>query len=324
MARILVIGSLDFSQQKNKDFVAYLGEEIVTQGHDLLNGARNEFDRQVAQSVFDALSRRDLEPNKRLISYASADCQPTHELGTILKSKWGNWNNLALANLFFPETIQQADAVIIVGGNDGTLCAANWARFGHVPLLPITSLGGSAAALYDEELKNFNTKYADNVDRSEYEILNQISSDLKKIAKDAVSLAARIISSKQVFVIMSFSGDAKLEDAYESFQAVCQEYLYSCQRIDDANAVERILPEIFSKIKKAAFVIADLSEARPNVYYELGYAQGAQKSVIVTAFKGTPLPFDVADIPVIFWEGQKQLKERLRDKVKAIATTQGR
>jgi hypothetical protein len=117
--------------------------------------------------------------------------------------------------------------------------------------LPVTSLGGAAAALYDEELKDFNAKYADNVDQSEYEILNQISSDLRKVAKDAVSLAARIISSKQVFAIMSFSSNAQLEDAYESFQAVCQEHQYSCQRIDDTNAIERAsFPKSFRRSER--------------------------------------------------------------------------
>jgi hypothetical protein len=44
----------------------------------------------------------------------------------------------------------------------------------------------------------------------------------------------------------------------------------------------------------------------------------------VTAHKGTKLPFDVSDIPVIFWDGQKQLRDKLRERIGAIAATQGR
>ena len=51
---------------------------------------------------------------------------------------------------------------------------------------------------------------------------------------------------------------------------------------------------------------------------------GLNKPVVVTAFKGTTLPFDVADIPTIFWEGQKQLKDKLRERVALIASSQGR
>ncbi|MEO6232389.1 MAG: hypothetical protein ABIP10_19825 [Ferruginibacter sp.] len=68
----------------------------------------------------------------------------------------------------------------------------------------------------------------------------------------------------------------------------------------------------------------DLSEERPNVYYELGLAQGLHKPVIITAKKGTALPFDVADIPIILWEGQKELKEKLRERISLIAPKQGR
>jgi hypothetical protein len=65
--------------------------------------------------------------------------------------------------------------------------------------------------------------------------------------------------------------------------------------------------------------MVDLSEPMPNIYYELGFAQGLCKPVIITAHRGTPLPFDVADVPTIFREGQKQLKDRLREKLTIIA-----
>ena len=109
-----------------------------------------------------------------------------------------------------PETIELADVVVVIGGTDGTKCAANWARIARKPLLPLTNFGGSAAEIFEEELGDFDTKYSDRVDKSEYEILNQISSDFAKIAKDTISLGARMIISKHVFVIMSFSEDPKL------------------------------------------------------------------------------------------------------------------
>jgi nucleoside 2-deoxyribosyltransferase len=123
---------------------------------------------------------------------------------------------------------------------------------------------------------------------------------------------------------MSFSGETKIEDAYDSFKEVCEEYNYQCTRINDANAINRIVPEIMANIKKSAFIIVDLTEERANVYYELGYAQGLNKPVIVTAFKDTPLPFDLHDIPTIFWDGQRNLKTRLREKIEKIASSQGR
>ncbi len=323
MARFLIAGDLDFSQNSSQELVRCLGEEIIDQGHDLLNGCRNEFDKLVAQSAFERLREKGLAPGKRIVSYAVVGCEPVHEFGTILKSRLSNWE-LKFKRLYVPEPVQQAHAVIIVGGAEGTMCAANWARIDQKPLLPITAFGGAAAEIYNEELKEFEGKYADRVDRFQYETLNQMSSNWRKIAKDTVSLAARLISSRQVVVVMSFSHDPKLEDAYESFQEICGEYQYECSRVDNTNSVGRIVPEIGARIKKAAFIIADVTEEKPNVYYELGLAQGLNKPVIVTAFKGTTLPFDVADIPTIFWEGQRQLKDKLKERVALIASSQGR
>ena len=324
MANILVIGSLDLSEQRSHDFLKYLGEELADKGHCLLNGCRNGLDRIVASAMFDRLKAKGIDPFKRITCYISPSVAPAHEFGTILKSRVVNWESLAGTGLHVPETIQQADAVLLIGGSEGTKCAANWTRIESKPLLPITAFGGAAIAIYDEELTSFEENYSARIDRSDYEILNQVSSDYKKIAVDAVSLAARMIISNHVFVIMSFSEDSKLMDAYDSFQTVCKEFQYDCMRIDDTSAEDRIIPEIFTRIKKSAFVIADLTEAKPNVYFELGFAQGLKMRVIITAYKGTTLPFDVADMPTIFWEGQKQLKERLREKLEEIAAKQGR
>jgi hypothetical protein len=139
-----------------------------------------------------------------------------------------------------------------------------------------------------------------------------------------VSLAARAITSRHVFVAMSFASDPRFDDAYESIQTVCNDFHYQARRVTNADALDRIVPEIISGIRRSAFVIVDVTEARPNVYYELGLAQGARKRVIVTASKGTKLPFDISDIAVIFWDGQKQLKDKLRERIESIAATQGR
>ena len=56
----------------------------------------------------------------------------------------------------------------------------------------------------------------------------------------------------------------------------------------------------------------------------IGFAEGIGRPVVVTARRDTPLPFDIADIPVVFWSGQNELQDRLRRRVKEIASTLGR
>lgn len=323
MARIFIAGALDFSRADVNTFVKFLGQELIAQRHVLLDGCRNEFDRQIAKSAFEAAQAKGVDPNAHIVSYVVSAAEPAHGFGTILRSRLATWG-LEFERLHVPEPVYEADAVIIVGGKDGTLCAANWARIADKPLLPVTAFGGAGQAAYTEEITDFNIKYADRIERLEYEVLNQVPLDLQKLARDAVALAARIQASKSVFVIMSFAEDPKLQDAFDSFTEVCESFGYECHKVNEHSDVERIVPAIFDRIRRSAFVIADLTEHRPNVYYELGFAQGLGKPNIVTAFKGTALPFDVHDIPVIFWEGQKQLKEQLRPRIETIAATHGR
>ncbi len=324
MANILVIGSLEFNNEKEEAFANFLGQEVIRQGHKMLNGCRSTFDAKIAESAYNYSKSHGLDPNKTILSYADPQCDPVHSFGTLLKSRCLDWTSLASPGLEIPETIRETDVVIIVGGKEGTNCAANWARINRKPLMPVTIFGGSANEIYYQELERFDEKYSNNITQSDYEILNQISIDLEKIAKDCVSLAVRAITSSQVFIVMSFSENPALIDAYDSFKEMCAEFSYVGERIDNSNAKDRIVKEILEKIKRAAFVIVDLTEVKPNVYYELGISQGLGKPVIITAKKGTSLPFDVADIPTILWESQKELKEKLKERIMLIAPKQGR
>ena len=103
-----------------------------------------------------------------------------------------------------------------------------------------------------------------------------------------------------------------LKDAYNTFRRVCDTKGFAAFKIDqhfDAN--QRIVPNIIRSIRRSAFIIADVSEPRPNVYYELGYAQALGKDVILTAAEGTDLPFDIFDVPTLMWDCQDTLERRL-------------
>ena len=186
--------------------------------------------------------------------------------------------------------------------------------------------GDAAEVIYAEELDSFADKYAGRLTKSEFENLAQLTSEPADFARTVISLAERVQASRNVFVIMSFSADPALEDLYESFKEVCakQEPPYNCRRVDDESLVPRILPEILARISDCAFTIVDLTDEKVNVYYELGYAEALGKPLIVTARAGTSLPFDVKDIPVIFWENQTGLKKQLTKKVQAISARHGR
>lgn len=104
-------------------------------------------------------------------------------------------------------------------------------------------------------------------------------------------------------------------DAIDSYQSACGEFDFKAERTDDpesCESLERIIPRIEMGIRQSAIVIADVSESSPNVFYELGFAKALGKGVIVTAREGTPLPFDISDIPILYWQSQIELKQKLR------------
>lgn len=325
---ILVIGGFCDDNPELKEgtiqFTKTLGAEIIKQGHVLLNACMTEFDSVLAESANKVLLESGQNPNDRIIGYILDDMKPSHNFGKIRTSELRNWD-LSEPGLRTPEPIDQADVVISICGFNGTQRAANWARIAQKPLLPILKFEGASKLIYREEKNNFN-KSKKNISLDEFEDLSQTTLNDLDLSKSVINLAERVNLTEDVFVIMSFADDPSLEDAYESFKDACSKFSpkYNCKRMDDITDIKRITPVMFSSIKNSAFVIVDLTFERPNVYYELGYADALDKPIIVTAKKGTVIHFDAKDFPIIFWESQTGLKKDLVGRIEQIAQKQGR
>jgi nucleoside 2-deoxyribosyltransferase len=326
--KIYVAGGYDETDvEGTKDIVEFakrIGEEVIEQGHTLINSCLTPLDALVANSAYEKAKASGHEnPDRCVISYVLSHANPVHNVGKIIQSKLENWE-LGGAGFYVPEPIAEADVCIFLGGYEGTFRAANWARINRKPILPITAFGGASEELYYQEYEKFDQLYSGRIDKLDYQELNVHGSGWRKRAQNIVSLAEKISSSTSVVAIMSYSGRTDLEDAYDSFVTVCSEFGYSCARVDNTNTEGRIVPAILKRIDKSAFAIVDLTDLRPNVFYELGYADGIKKPVVLTAKDGTDLPFDIKDVPVIYWEGQRQLKDALRAKIQTIADKHGR
>jgi hypothetical protein len=322
---ILVAGGFDPDDPEQeaqiREFCDALGARVAESGHVLLNGSRTQLDSMIATAAYKKLIELgDENKDRRVISYVLKDLSPVHGCGTIIRSRLADWE-IGREAFYIPEQVREADAVILVGGFEGTFRAANWARIAKKPLLPVTFFGGAAQKIYDRELNDFDEKYAGLVTRLEYEELNSVKDDWTEHAANLVTLAEKIAESRLVLVVMSYSGRTDLVDAFESFKQVCDELGFECERVTEESAGGRILPDILAKLERAAFAIVDLTELRPNVFYELGYADGLKKKVVVTAKEGTELPFDVKDIPTIFWDGQTKLKEDLKKRIRVVIKT---
>ena len=334
MARILVAGGLrsDDPDEQLGDartrFAGALGRRIVARDHVLLGGCRTGLDAEVARAAAEEAESRDIDPKKVVKSWVTGSNAPSHNHGEVVRSQVENWSDVP-RRYMYPEPIREADVVIILGGWDGTHYAASWSRLAGKPLVPIASFGLAAEEIFDDELHDFAQRYAGRVSRDDYQTLNRVLPDrgaeaVDSFAADVVSLAERLVRSTEVFVVMSFAEDPELLDAYDTFVRVCEKAGLLAFKIDDhLDTNQRIIPAIMDAIHRSAFVIADISvpaesQPRPNVYYELGYAQALGKDVIVTAKEGTELPFDIIDVPTQYWRGQRELSEKLTAKIRQL------
>ncbi len=68
---------------------------------------------------------------------------------------------------------------------------------------------------------------------------------------------------------MPFSGQGT-NDVYSAIKDECKKLSLNPVRVDENTGSGFIIQEIKELIEQAEFIIFDLSEERPNVYYELG------------------------------------------------------
>jgi len=122
-----------------------------------------------------------------------------------------------------------------------------------------------------------------------------------------------------VFIAMPMSPeDPSLVDVHDAIKEVAEQLDLRAERIDDPPTNESISLRIIKLLETAQFVVADLTDAKPNVYFEAGYAAALDKTPIYIAREGTKPEFDVQDYPVIFFKNIAELKKRLNDRLKAL------
>lgn len=124
----------------------------------------------------------------------------------------------------------------------------------------------------------------------------------------------------RVFCAMPFSAD--YDDVYfVAMTHAAKSANATCERIDKEEFVGDIVAEILKRIRASVAVIADLSEARPNVLYEVGYVHALGRPIVhISSTPIKDLPFDVSHWNTIKYEkGQTtRLKSGLAKRLRAV------
>jgi hypothetical protein len=128
------------------------------------------------------------------------------------------------------------------------------------------------------------------------------------------------------FVVMQFT------NPYNAFYSevvrpICKEFQIDSLRADETYGPGLIIADVAKQITEARLVVAEITPANPNVYYEVGYAHALNKPTILIAEKGTQLPFDVSPFRVLFYEnsidGKRRVEDGLRKHLRALEMAPG-
>jgi hypothetical protein len=139
------------------------------------------------------------------------------------------------------------------------------------------------------------------------EVAEILKSDPKGIRKPTSNAAN--YPSNLVFVIMSFLPD--MDPIFEGIKAAAEKNGLTAERVKDVQGDYKITDKIIELICAAKIIVADLTHEKPNVYFELGYARGIDKTLVTIARTNTKLHFDVKDWTCDFYNDSRVVEARL-------------
>ena len=134
-------------------------------------------------------------------------------------------------------------------------------------------------------------------------------------------LRQNIVDSKKgrySFFVCPFD-DEEVDHNFEFvIRPAIREHQFDIERASDVSHTRTITDVIVGAINRSRFVIADLTNERPNCYYEVGYAHSIGKPVIILAKEGTPRHFDLSTHKWNYWTDYKDLKPKIEKELAAV------
>lgn len=156
-----------------------------------------------------------------------------------------------------------------------------------------------------------------NLAKAKTDATEEYTQAIKRLSsiKDVALVKTRV--PHKAFVVMPFSEGHK--ETYEAIRNI-----FAQEGVTVFRADERVTPggDIATNVRQciadADVIIVDLTERNPSVMYELGYAHGTGKSVILLTSGTNQVPFDVSNYRVIVYDKTPQGKKVLAESLKKV------
>ena len=133
-----------------------------------------------------------------------------------------------------------------------------------------------------------------------------------------------VVKDRQIAVMMPFEHDATIDPVYRAIQEGSKKAGFDCIRVDQLMEPTDITDDIRKLIIESRAVIADLSGKNLNVMYEIGFAHGCNKKVVLISSDPLDgLPFDIRSQRVYGYSkngtGLNDLTDRISSVLESMA-----
>jgi hypothetical protein len=120
------------------------------------------------------------------------------------------------------------------------------------------------------------------------------------------------------FVLMPF--DTSFNDIYTfGIKGAAEEVGITAERLDEQLFSSNMVKKIHDEIDRADLIIADMSGQNSNVFYEVGYADGRNKPIILMVSDKKDIPFDLKQRQLIIYNKSiSKLKSELIARLKKV------
>ncbi|MDQ3818644.1 MAG: hypothetical protein M3362_13335 [Acidobacteriota bacterium] len=124
-------------------------------------------------------------------------------------------------------------------------------------------------------------------------------------------------NKQHVFVAMPFAEE--MDDIFHyGIQGAVKAAGFLCERADLSTFTGDVIEWVKKRIASSTLVIADLSNANPNVYLEVGFAWGCGRPTVLLCRDSAELKFDVRSQRCLVYKKIKDLEESLRKELEGL------
>jgi len=173
-------------------------------------------------------------------------------------------------------------------------------ELGGMQYMGLVEIEGDMSFDFDSEKENIYISLTEEGER----IAKALVKNRNPIFRPQVS------SLTTVFIACAFGHPEIDELSSKYFFSACENLGYEAVRVDMTEPSQTITERIMEGIAEAACVIADLTYARPSVYFEVGYSVGLGIPLLLTSRKdhlhgkkdAQRVHFDLEQYKISFWE----------------------